>query len=143
MTHLQVSIADTDINTSHRIGPKPNNQTVDRRSFIVKFCRRDLKRELIAASKRMKNRNFYISENLTPTRRNIFKTLRNLKREHPDLVKGVSVYEGKVFAYTKSESNSPNPRDKRHLLNSMDSLSLFCENYVKKPLEDFLSEFRS
>ena len=140
--NFHINVNSSDINTSHRIGAKPQNQAPDKRSLIIKFCRRDLKREIITASKRTKNGAVFVNENLTPARRTIFKTLRTMKREHPDLVKGVSVFEGRVFAYTKSVSGGPNARDRKHMINSFDILSEFCTEFVKKPLDNFLNSFQ-
>ena len=81
-------------------------------------------------------------ENLTPTRRNIFKTLRKMKTAHPDFVKGVSTFEGKVYAYTPNEGSQPNARDKRHLVNNSETLNKFYREFVKKPLELFLENIR-
>ena len=138
---FNLEIGPNEINTSHRIGKKTQNQSADKRPFIVKLCRRDMKKELIMTSKRIKSRNIFISENLTPLRRSIFKTLRTMKREHPNLVKGVSTHEGKVFVYTKSESSDPNSRDKRHTVSSYDTLEKFCNDYIKRPLDNFLDNF--
>ena len=86
---LNLDIPATEISTSHRIGSRPNNQTADKRNFIVKFCRRDFKREVILASKRVRSPTLIVHENLTPKRRNIFMILRRMKQDCPDLFKGV------------------------------------------------------
>ena len=135
---LNLVIPETDISTAHRLGKKTNTQSPDTRSIIVKFCRRDSKRRAIAASKHLRNPAIYINESLTPMRRTIFKTLRSMKRAHPDLVRGCTTYEGRVFAFTKSTVASAQNRDKRHLINSYGDLIGFCREYVKKPLDLFL-----
>ena len=140
-SELNLNVLSTQISTAHRLGAKPANQTSDRRSFIMKLCRRDLKRDILAASKRIKNPRIFVNENLTPNRRRIFQTLRKVKRENPSIVKTVTTYEGKVIVYTKNNSSEPNARDVRHIVNNGVSLSLFCENQVKKPLELFLENF--
>ena len=137
---LKLTIPISEISTTHRIGSKPNNQMPDKRNFIIKFCRRDCKRELILASKKIRNPNLVVHENLTPKRRNVFQILRRIKRDHPELVKGVSSYEGRVFAYTPNLVN-PSFRDQRHLVNTMDSLTTFCREHVKQPLDNFLGGF--
>ena len=139
---LKVQIPASEISTVHRLGSRPNNQMPDKRNFIIKFCRRDFKREVIYASKKVKSRKVIVHENLTPARRTIFQSLRRMKQQHPELVKGVSTYEGKIYAYTPNGSSQPNARDIRHAVNDIESLSKFCTEYVKKPLELFLANFR-
>ena len=65
-----------------------------------------------------------------------------MKRQHPELVKGVSTFEGRVFAYTKNESPTANSRDRRHLVNDYEMLVKFCEDYVRKPIETFLENWQ-
>ena len=146
-SNLQLNVSPTDISTAHRIGGKPANQSPDKRSFIVKFCRRDLKRDVIFASKNQRrvqqNQKIFVNDNLTPLRRSIFKTLRHIRREHPTIIKGVGVYEGKIFAYTNSEGTNPDRKDKRHLINSKECLSNFCINFIKKSLDEYLEHFRN
>ena len=86
----------------------------------------------------------YASESLTPPRRKIFNTLRFMKRQHPELVKGVSSYEGRVYAYTPNDravAAGPS-RDRRHLVNDHDALVKFCGDFVKKPIETFLDSWQ-
>ena len=61
-----------------------------------------------------------------------------MKRQHPDLVKGVSTQDGKVFAFTRSPTAAESSRDRRHLVNTYEALVEFCREFVKKPIEDFL-----
>ena len=44
---LRLEMSSNELSTAHRIGEKPIDQTPDRRSIIVKFCRRDCKRSVI------------------------------------------------------------------------------------------------
>ena len=139
---LRMEISKEEISTVHRLGPKPQNQAPDRRSFIVKFCRRDLKREIIMSSKKKSSPRIYVNESLTTARRQIFNTLRSIKRAHPAVLKGVTSFDGRIYAYTAS-NNGPNARDTRHLINDQDALVKFCTDYMKKPLDFFLSSFKN
>ena len=141
---LKVNIAATDINTAHRLGPKPSAQGPDKRGIILKLCSRDLKRNIMMASKNQARPvRIYANESLTPPRRKIFNTLRFMKRQHPELVKGVSSFEGRVFAYTPNDSPAANStRDRRHLVNDHDMLVKFCREFVKKPIETFLDSWQ-
>ena len=140
---LKINISANDFNAVHRIGPKPPNQAPDKRNIIVKFCRRDLKRDILKASKSQQRPvRVFVNESLTPPRRKIFNVLRQVKREHPELVRGVSTYEGRVFAYTKNDQPGSEPtRDRRHLVNSYDMLSEFFRDYVRKPIGSFLDSW--
>ena len=146
-TKLNFNLSTNEINTVHRLGPKPKSQDPDKRSIILKLCRRDLKRDIIYASKnqdRGSTTKLFANESLTLPRQKIFKTLRNIKRDHPQLIKGVTSFEGRIYVYTASEAAVTGiSKDKRHLVNDHDSLVKFCEEYVKKPVETFLQTFQS
>ena len=141
-----MEILPNDINIAHRTGKKPLNQSPDKRDLVVKLCRRDLKRPLIAASKNIpaeRKSNLYINEHVTPLRKTILYSLRQMRRAHPDLVKGCTTFEGSVYAYTKPPSGSPTTaRDQRHLVNNKEALVKFCREYVKKPLTAFLESWK-
>ena len=136
---LNINISKSDISTAHRLGRKREN-VPDKRSIIVKFCRRDTKSQAILVSRQRRNSKVFVNESLTPSRRVIFNALRKMKREHQDLVKGCSTYDGNIYANTKSTNHLQ--RDQRHLVNTRETLTEFCRNFVKKPLELFLANFQ-
>ena len=142
---LRMEVPENSISVAHRIGKKPANQQPDKRNIIVKLCRRDLKRPLITAcQKRAPNQrqNLRINESLTPTRSTILFALRQMKREHPNLVQGCSSYEGRIYAYTPPPEGSPaTARNRRHLVNTREDLVKFCDEYVKRPLTTFLENW--
>ena len=133
---LKIALPTERIKPAHRIGRKPINQTIDKRSFMVKLVRRDLKQELISASRKLpKGYKLFVSESLTPPRRTLFYALRKMKQAK--LIKGCNTYEGRVYAYTASSGGSSD-RDKRHLIHNYETLQEFCQLYVRQPLENFL-----
>ena len=143
-----IEIEPKDISVAHRLQSKPaaNGSTPRPPNLYVKLVRRDLKKQLIAASKgQAKNADrIFINDSLTPQRTAIFRTLQRIRRDH-DIIKGVSSMEGEVFAYTAApnvqgarDRNSRPPKDLRHRINSKDQLRTFCNEYVKKALEDFV-----
>ena len=140
---LKLQISSADINTAHRIGRKPINQTRDKRSIIVKLCRRDTKRDVISASRRQSSsEKLYVNESLTPLRSKIMFTLRQMKRSHPDVVTGCSSFDGRVYAYTKPTGvQAASTRNLKHLVNTREMLVSFCSEYVKRPLENFLESW--
>ena len=138
---LKLNICSTDISTAHRIGPKPRTQGPDKRNIIVKLCRRELKYDLISASKRIKPTNIYINENLTPTRNNILFVLRLARRKYPNIVSGCSSHDGKVYAWVKP----PNPeaagaRDTKMFINTQEKLNLFCQKNFNIDAEELISK---
>ena len=139
--HLNLNITATDISTAHRLGPKPRTQGPDNRGIVVKLCRRDIKKDILMASKNQSRpARLYVSESLTAPRRKVFNFLRFLRRQHPELIDGVSTFEGRVFAYTKNPApgGAQPTRNRRHLVNDHDMLVEFCREFVKKPIESFL-----
>ena len=141
-TTCNINIATTDISTAHRLGKRPLTQQVDKRSIIVKLCRRDVKEDVFRSSKtQQRPSQLFVNESLSPTRRRIFQTLRSMRRNHPDLVAGCSTFDGKIYAYTKVSDSSSGQvhRDRRHFIRNFDALRKFCEEFVRKPIEAFLT----
>ena len=137
-SELRISMSAESMSTVHRLGRKPANQAPDRRSLIVKLVRRDLKRELILASRNQpKPAKLFIQESLTPTRKSLLFGLRQMKRSN--LIKGCNSYEGRIYAYTAPTDGAT--RDTRHLISCYDDLVKFCRQYVKQPLEIFLENW--
>lgn len=136
---LKININRSEINTVHRLGAKPTGTGSDNRKMIVKFVRRDLKKEIIVASKRVKD--FYANESLTPTRRSILFSIRKIKKGHASIVKGFSTINGNVYAFTPPIGASSG-RDVRHLINTREKLAAFCREYVKKELDTFLESWQ-
>ena len=144
---LNINIAPGDINTCHRLGPisRPNGPaSVNRsgkRNIIVKFCRRDIKKRIVTASKAQPktDRKLFCNESLTPLRRSMFHALRRMKADDSTLVKGCTTMEGKVYAFTPPVT--PNMRDQRHYIGNMEALREFCLQYVKQPVDRFLEHF--
>ena len=144
-----VDIEPKDISVAHRLQTKPNAQGSSPRppNIYVKLVRRDLKKQLIAASKRQDRNSqgrIFLNDSLTPTRTAIFRTLQRFRREH-DAVKGVSSMEGEVFAYTAATDDQGTrprddrpPRNLRHRVSTKEQLRDFCNTFIKRPLEDFV-----
>ena len=135
---LKFNLPADGISTAHRLGKKPTNQTVDKRNIIVKLVRRDLKHELIKASRHQpKPARLFISESLTPSRQTLLFALRRMKKS--GLIQGCHSYEGRVYAFTAAHTASG--RDFRHLIASYEDLREFCNRHVKQPLDNFLDSW--
>ena len=130
---LQIVLPPETISTSHRLGRKPQTQMEDKRKIIVKLCRRDLKGDLIKASRRGgRSSKLFVNESLTPQRSKILFALRRMKREHPNVVKGCQSFDGRIYAYTPPTSSSSTARDQRHLINTHEALVNFCREFIKR-----------
>ena len=95
----------SEVSTAHRLGKKANSQAPDTRNINAKFYRRDTKLDLLIACRRVKPKNLFINENLTPIRNSCLYGLRQAKKNFPSIVAGCGATEGKVYAWVKP----PNP----------------------------------
>ena len=138
--HLNIKINSHDICITHRLGPLRTGS--NKRNIYVKFVRRDLKREVIAKSKLNKQvKNLYANESLTPVRMKMFRALRQMKSRVPNLIKGCTTIEGKVYAFTPpADGAASGSRDRRHFIRDLQELREFCRTYVKESLDSFLQE---
>ena len=138
-----MNLSPQEISVAHRIGTKRPGASEDKRSIIVKLCRRDTKRELITNQRRVKPAGFFINENLTPMRNTIMFALRKMRRFPESRVKGCSSYEGKVYAWVKTSPNAgPSVRDTKILVNSREKLEEVSLNFTGKSLSHFLEAWK-
>ena len=135
-TKLKIEINPNDISVSHRLGSK-KNQGQDKRSIIAKFCRRDLKRDILASAKRVKPSDFFVNESLTNVRQKISQALRLAKKEHSDVISGITSIEGRVFVWRKGTEGS---RDVRHCVNTLARLEDFCMRNLGQSSTNFLAK---
>lgn len=140
---FDIEINKHDINITHRLGPIKAS-TPKQRNIYVKFVRRDVKRRVVQKSRELgkekgKNSPLHANESLTPLRRKIHNTLRQMKKDVPDLVKGCTTLEGKVFVFTPPVPGTA--RDQRHFISDWDTLQDFCRDFIKQPLDNFLQNF--
>ena len=139
-----MNIGETDVSVAHRIGRKPNG-TVDRRSIIIKLCRRDLVRDIYSACKELKP-SFYVNDSLTPTRSKIAFTIRQLKNKFPDKIKGCRSYngeprasivnEGENVRRTRNSTMSTRPETSQIVITTKEELDNFVRDHLKTSLVD-------
>ena len=135
---------DPLISTAHRMGrpPAPDSSAPDKRPIIVKFCRRD---DAFLVMKTASNKNTRVSglfcnESLTRTRSKILYALRQAKKMKNSPITGTSTLNGRVFAHHKASTTGPaGGQIQKTEINTMDRLTDFCTNFIKKPLETFLN----
>ena len=155
-----VPCENVDISIAHRVPSKrKENGRPKAMNIYVKLVRRDVKKKLVAASrdqaKNRANNKTFINESLTPQRSTVFHALKDMRKKHPDKIKGVTTIEGQVHCFTPrdgQDTSAARPQDAanrrlrndvRHVINSQEDLQTFCEVYIKKPLEDFVSNWPS
>ena len=139
---LKISM-DPIISTAHRMGrpPAPDSRAPDKRSIIVKFCRRDDKFLVMktASNKSTRVNGLFCNESLTPTRSKILYVLRQAKKIKESPITGTSTLNGRVFAHHKAASDAPEGgQSLKTEINTMETLTDFCKNFIKEPLENFL-----
>ena len=140
-------IEPRDISVCHRLQLKRSNEgTTKPPNIIVKFVRRDSKRDLIKASKnqaRDAQNKLFANESLTPTRSAILQSLLKIKKSN-NVLKGVTSNEGQVYAFTASAEGAAAPtdqgrrRDQRHCINTKRELQIFCDKFLCRPLEELV-----
>ena len=139
---LKIQLQESDISVAHRAGKKPSTQAPDRRGIQVRFCRRDVKRQLMMTKKDNTDRSntLFTNESLTPKRSKILFTLRQMRKKFPELIKGCTSQEGRVYAFTPAPSDVPTSRsrDRKHLVNSEEGLAEFSRKFIQMPLDQFL-----
>ena len=134
---------DPLISTAHRMGrpPAPDSSAADKRPIIVKFCRRDDKFLVMktASNKTTRVSGLFCNESLTRTRSKILYALRKAKKMKESPITGTSTLNGRVFVHHKASTTAPaGGQIQKTEINTMDRLTDFCSNFIKKPLETFL-----
>ena len=138
---LRIQMKPDDITSAHRIGRKPINQASDRRSIIIKLCRRDMKKDILAACRQLRPP-FYVNESLTPTRSQVMFVLRKARGDHSDKFRTPRSYDGNVNAYVPMPGAKPQDqltRARRVVVNSrraldellLEHIGCTSEKYVK------------
>ena len=139
--HLNLSIPENEISIAHTLRSSNTPSSSNNRSIIVKFCRRNMKSDVMNAARRLKVQNLFINECLTPTQRKIGFVLRKAKREFPSIVSGSTTFEGKHHVWTKPlNPNAAGARDSKHIISSIDRLESFCSRVLNKPMNEFLAQ---
>ena len=134
----EISITPKDVSVAHRLGPKPAS-TVDRRSIIIRFCRRTLKYDILSKARSCKPSGLFINESLTPTRQKITTAIRKAKREFPDVISGYNTVDGSIHMWVKpSNPEAPGARNSRMFVNTMEKLDAFCQRNFSLPVSHFL-----
>ena len=137
---LKINMGESDVSTAHRLGKKPNNQQPNRRSTIIKLCRRDQKSYILNACRQLKP-NIFVNESLTPIRGTIMCVLRKAKRQFPRIFTGCHSRDGRVFVWFRRLNSSGSDKDTHQPINSKHRLEEFCSEVVRVPLDSLIENW--
>ena len=134
--HLNYSLPENEISITHRLGA---NNSENKRSIIVKFCRRSTKTDILAAARKKKAPNFFANECLNPTQRTIGYVLRKAKCKFPDIISGSTTFDGIHNVWIRP----PNPdaagaQNGKQTITSLDRFETFCMRVLNKPVSHFI-----
>ena len=142
---LNMEINPLEISVSHRLPGNNNNPstTSERTPIIAKFCRREIKIDILNRARKKKPEDLFINECLTPMQQTISYVLRKAKRDFPNIVSGSTTFDGKNFVWIKA----PNPaargaKDTRTQVSTHRRLEEFCIRTLNKPLTDYVREWK-
>ena len=137
--NLNVIVDPNEISVSHRL---PTKKT-DRAPIIIKFCRRNIKSDVLMSARKKKPENLFINECLTPTQQTISWVLRQAKKDCPDIVSGSTTFDGKNYVWVKAPNpNAPGAKDTRLLISTRARLEEFCSRTLKKRLSDYVDQWK-
>ena len=136
---LKLNISPSDISTAHRLNTR---KSTNQRDIIVKFCRRDIKVDIMKACRSVKPANLFVNEFLTPQSQTIAYVLRKAKKDFPSIVSGSTTLEGKNYVWIKAPNqNVRGAKDLRMAITSHSRLVEFCTKTLQKPLSYFVEEW--
>lgn len=138
-----ITVTPNDISVAHRLGPKPKAPQEDRRSIIVRFCRRNLKYAVLNKSRKAKRKDFHANESLSPTRLKIVRSLKKCKIDHPNIISGYQTVDGSIYVWVKP----PNPEAEgatcsRVKINTPEEFDEFCLRNFQSPASTFFPQRR-
>ena len=134
---LNFEVSPSNISTGHRLGNKSQSQEEDRRPIILKFCRREIKSDILKLCKENRPQNLYVNESLTPLRSKILYVLRLAKRNHPNKIASCKSLDGKVVVWVKPpRPDAQGARNTRVFINSKNGLEKFLHDLLEVSLQD-------
>lgn len=137
---IGVIVKQDDIVSAYRLGKRTDSQAPDGRSILVKFCKKDLKHDLLKACKTVKPRNIFINESLTRTRNVALYGLRQAKKRFPDKIDGCGSSDGRVYVWVKPPNpDVPLARNSKIFVNTSDRFSKFCTDVLNCEASEFIT----
>ena len=116
-----------DISVCHRLGPKTPNRE---RPIICKFLSRSVKDDMKHACITLQPKpGLFVSESLTPIRRNMFHKLRQVKKEHPTLIESLHTNDGTIMVKVITNEKKDLITNPSHLNRFLEKHHAFKESY--------------
>ena len=135
--NINYNLPSEKIVKCYRIGKKPSQPNVDRRSFLVKLTDENTKLDLISTNKANRPNGIYVNENLTAVRRSILYVLRRARKDFSHLISGCNSINGDVYVWIKSTDRS---RDRRIMVNTFRKLDLVLSEMVDTSVSNYLPD---
>ena len=141
-SQLKINMNAEDISTAHRLGGKPRTQGPDKRDIILKLCRRDLKKDILAACRQMKPY-FFVNESLTPTRSTVMYVLRQTKKRFPGKIGNCRSFDGNVnvFIPMTHDTEGHQNRYRKLVINTTIALDDFLREHLSCSSSDFVNSW--
>lgn len=132
---INLVIKASDISVAHRLGVRTASaQGTDKRKIVVKLCRREMKQDLLKASRTVRPNNIYISESLTRIRGTALFGLRQARKKYSNLISGCGSHDGKVYCWIRPPD--ANARSSKMFINTRENFYDLCRNTLKcDPME--------
>lgn len=122
------------IDVAHRLG-KPRGDGDDKRSIIVKLCRRENKRRIFQACKIKKPVNLYINESISRTRSTIMYVLRKARQDFPNKFGICRTEDGNVKIMLPSPENPS--RMMKETVNTRQALDVLLRTKINRTSQHF------
>ena len=132
---LEIDIA-RQIKKSYRTGRKSPDQE-DKRSIVVELLDQETKHTILRKCKEKKPQ-FYVNEQLTPTRSAIFFALRKAKKMEPSKISYLRSFNGNVTVYFPDNTITPN---KKMIVNNKESLDNLLGKLMNIDSSNFITNW--
>ena len=112
---LEFQLSRQDIDVCHRLpapkGSDPNRQAdPTKKPIIVKFVRREVKHQILRASRNKKPSNIYFNESLSSTRQKIMYVIRKVKADNDSIISSYKTEDCNIRVYSPTAGSSGEPR---------------------------------
>ena len=114
---LRIDVSPPHISAAHRLNTRKSSH---QKYLVVKFCRRNIKTDILKRCRTSKPDNFFANESLTLARQIISYVLRKAKREFGNIISGSTTLEGRIFIWIKPPN--PQARGAKHLKVAVNTL---------------------
>lgn len=123
--HLKISLKDSDISVTHRLGPKRQQLN---RPIIVKLVNRSLKHDLVGACIQLRPQ-LFVNESLTPKRRGLLNKILTIRKAHRQKFQQCYTQDGKIIIKLRNSVTKHTITDEKHLESFLQSYPEMMDTY--------------